>query len=113
MFILCRYDGPQYRLNRYSFGGARRLNHNFPLVNGEGQEQPPKGRKPDPFSTTRAGDLIEFSKTPARISVSQRIYRRGARAMRIQSIDGERMRDEVTIKSRAEPLDCQPYPNDS
>jgi hypothetical protein len=75
------------------------LNHNVPLVNGEGQEQPPKGRRPDPFSTTRAGELIEFSPSPARITVVHPVYRKAAKARRTLSIDGNCLRDVVTIES--------------
>ena len=53
------YGSPLHR-NYYIQG----LNHNVPLVNGEGQEQPPKGRRRDPFTKTRAGELIEFSAKP-------------------------------------------------
>ena len=71
----------------------------MPLVNGEGQEQPPKGRRPDPFTKTRAGELIEFSSTPPRIVVTHPVYRRDAKAMRTLSIDEGRLNDVTTIES--------------
>jgi hypothetical protein len=77
------------------------LNHNVPLVDGHGQEQPPKGRRPDPFSKTRAGELIEFMTSPARITVAQPVYRRDAEARRTLAIDGDRLIDTTTIKTRA------------
>jgi hypothetical protein len=88
------YGSPLHR-NYYIQG----LNHNVPLVNGEGQEQPPKGRRPDPFSATRAGELIAFSPSPARITVAHPVYRSDAKATRTMSIDGNRLRDVVTIES--------------
>jgi len=88
------YGSPMHR-NYYIQG----LNHNVPLVNGEGQEQPPKGRRPDPFAKTRAGELIEFSVAPAQISVSQPIYRSNAKATRTLEIHGSRLVDVATIES--------------
>jgi hypothetical protein len=77
------------------------LNHNVPLVNGEGQEQPPKGRKPDPFTETRAGQLIEFSPDPARISAAHPVYRHDARAQRTLTIVGNKLIDVAQIESTA------------
>ena len=69
------------------------------VVNGEGQEQPPKGRKPDPFTKTRAGELIEFSENPPRIAVAHPVYRRDAKAQRTLSIEGNKLVDVVTIET--------------
>lgn len=73
------------------------LNHNVPLINGEGQEQPPKGRKPDPFTESRAGRMVEFSTSPARMSAEQPVYRRGVRAARTLAIEGHTLRDTVVV----------------
>jgi hypothetical protein len=88
------YGSPLHR-NYYIQGP----NHNVPLINGEGQEQPPKGRRPDPFTKTRAGELIEFSSNPPRISVAHPVYRRNARAKRTVSLLGDQLKDVVTIES--------------
>src|SRR5690606_28809778 len=56
------------------------LNHNVPLVDGEGQEQPPKGNRPDPFQFTRAGELRHFSEN--RVSAHHPVYRSNAAAGR-------------------------------
>ncbi len=88
------YGSPLHR-NYYIQG----LNHNVPLVNGNGQEQPPKGRRPDPFSKTRAGDLIDFSVTPPRVTVAHPIYRRDVKAQRTLAIDGKKLIDTVTIET--------------
>ncbi|MCX8090052.1 MAG: heparinase II/III family protein [Verrucomicrobiae bacterium] len=81
------------------------LNHNVPLINGEGQEQPPKGRKPDPFTETRAGRMLEFSTQPPRMTAEQAVYRRGVRAARTLAIEGATLRDrvEVTSENRTTP----------
>jgi hypothetical protein len=75
------------------------LNHNVPLVNGEGQEQPPKGNKPDPFAVTRAGELLEFSARNVRIKAAQPVYRSDARARRTLAIEGGKLIDTVFIES--------------
>ena len=75
------------------------LNHNVPLVNGNGQEQPPKGRRPDPFTKSRAGELLEFSQHPPRISVAHPVYRRDAKAERTLSIEQDRFVDRVKVES--------------
>jgi hypothetical protein len=77
----------------------RGLNHNVPLINGEGQEQPPKGRRPDPFTETRAGELIESSANPPRITVAHAVYRRNAKARRTLAVEGGRLNDVTTIES--------------
>jgi hypothetical protein len=88
------YGSPLHR-NYYIQG----LNHNVPLVEGEGQEQPPKGRKPDPFTKTRAGELLEFSINLPRITVAHPVYRRDARAQRTLSIEGDKLIDVVQIET--------------
>ena len=88
------YGSPLHR-NYYLHG----LNHNVPLVNGEGQEQPPKGRKPDPFTKTRAGELVEFSTNPPRIVVAHPVYRRDAKARRTLSIDENKLIDVAEIET--------------
>src|SRR5262245_34331702 len=89
------YGSPLHR-NYYIQG----LNHNVPLVNGEGQEQPPKGRKPDPFTKTRAGELVDFSSAPPRITVSHPVYRRDAKAERTLSIEDGKLIDVVEVTTR-------------
>jgi hypothetical protein len=91
------YGSPLHR-NYYIQG----LNHNVPIVNGEGQEQPPKGRRPDPFTKTRAGELVEFSAAPARIVVAQPVYRKDVKATRSLSIEGDKLNDVVTIESKSD-----------
>jgi hypothetical protein len=90
------YGSPLHR-NYYIQG----LNHNVPLVRGEGQEQPPKGRKPDPFTETRAGELIEFSADAARVTAAHPVYRRDASARRTLRIEGDRLIDVTTIETQA------------
>jgi hypothetical protein len=88
------YGSPLHR-NYYLHG----LNHNVPLVNGEGQEQPPKGRKPDPFVKTRAGELLEFAVDPPRVAAAHPVYRRDAKAARTLSIEGNKLIDSVEIET--------------
>ena len=88
------YGSPLHR-NYYIQG----LCHNVPLVNGNGQEQPPKGRRPDPFSKSRAGELIDFSVAPPRVTVAHPVYRRDAKAQRTLAIDGDKLIDVVTVES--------------
>jgi oligo-alginate lyase len=88
------YGSPLHK-NYYLHG----LNHNVPLVNGEGQEQPPKGRKPDPFTKTRAGELLEFSVDPPRVAAVHPVYRRDAKARRTLSIAGDKLIDVAEIES--------------
>ena len=87
--------GSQLHRNYYIQG----LNHNVPLVNGNGQEQPPKGRRPDPFSKTRAGELLEFSMSPPRVTAAHSVYRRDVKAERTLAIDGSKLIDTVTIET--------------
>ena len=80
------------------------LNHNVPLIDGEGQEQPPKGRRPDPFAQARAGNLIEFCTEPPRITAEQPVYRSDAKAKRTLEITGDRLTDTVSVSvNGAEP----------
>jgi hypothetical protein len=88
------YGSPLHR-NYYITGPC----HNVPLINGEGQEQPPKGRRPDPFAKTRAGDLIDFSPDPPSVSAAHSVYRRDAKAQRTLSIEGDRLVDIVAVES--------------
>ncbi len=83
-------------LHKYYY--TRGLNHNVPLVNGEGQEQPPKGRKPDPFTETRAGELIDFSSSPARVSAAHPVYRRDTKAQRELRIEGDKLIDVTQVE---------------
>jgi hypothetical protein len=66
---------------------ATALNHNVPLVNGEG-ETPPS-----------PGELGSFSAEPARVEIAQPDYRKEARARRTLAIDGEALTDTATIES--------------
>jgi hypothetical protein len=70
---------------------ARGLNHNVPLVNGEGQTPPDRG------------ELIAFSAEPARLSYAQPKYRDDARARRTLAIEGDRLVDTATIESTKGP----------
>jgi hypothetical protein len=66
---------------------ARGLNHNVPLINGEGQTPPD------------AGELLAYSAGPARVSFAQPKYREDAKARRTLEIEGERLVDTATIES--------------
>ncbi len=88
------YGSPLHR-NYYIQG----LCHNVPLINGEGQEQPPKGRRPDPFVKTRRGELVEFSVDPPRVTSTHGTYRRDVKAQRTLAIEGDRLVDVVTVES--------------
>ncbi|WP_146453194.1 heparinase II/III domain-containing protein [Bythopirellula polymerisocia] len=83
-------------LHKYYY--TQGLNHNVPLVNGEGQQQPPKGRKPDPFTETRAGELIDFSINPPTINAAHPVYRTDAAAERELRIEGESLIDVTQIE---------------
>ena len=76
------YGSPLHR-NFYTRG----LNHNVPLVNGEGQE------------STHPGELVAFSAEPARVSVAQPKYRSEARAAREVKLDGDTLIDTATVES--------------
>jgi len=76
------YGSPLYK-GYYQRG----LNHNVPLVNGEGQE---------PISP---GELLSFS--PAAVAAAQPAYRKDARARRSLAITGDRLTDTATVESTA------------
>lgn len=61
----------------------RALNHNVPLVDGEGQEG------------IDAGELVSFADD--RVSVAQPRYRKNARATRTLAIEGARLIDTATV----------------
>jgi hypothetical protein len=77
--------GSPYHKEYYTKG----LNHNVPLINGEGETPP------------QAGKLLEFSAEKARVSAAQPNYRAGATAERTLVIDGDRLVDTATIRSTA------------
>lgn len=77
------------------------LNHNVPLINGQGQEQPPKGRRPDPFAQTRAGKVLDFSTDPPSITVAHPVYRRDAEATRTLTIENGKLVDVATIAAKS------------
>jgi hypothetical protein len=66
---------------------TRGLNHNVPLIDGEGQ------------TPAEPGELREYSANPARISVAQPKYRANARAARVLAVEGEALVDRATIES--------------
>ena len=74
------YGSPLYK-GYYQRG----LNHNVPLVNGEGQE---------PISR---GELLSFSAT--RVAAAQPNYRKDARASRTLAIDGNILTDTATVET--------------
>lgn len=63
------------------------LNHNVPLINGEGEVHPQRG------------ELLEFSTDPARVSAAQPEYRPGVKAKRTLSIVGEKLVDVAEIEN--------------
>jgi hypothetical protein len=65
----------------------RGLNHNVPLLAGEGEEP------------TQPGELIEYLESPARVSAAQPHYRHDATARRALAIDGDTLTDTATIES--------------
>jgi len=73
------YGSPLYK-GYYQRG----LNHNVPLVNGEGQE---------PID---AGKLLSYSATS--VSAAQPSYRKDARASRQLAIEGDRLIDTATVE---------------
>lgn len=79
----------------------RGLNHNVPLINGEGQEQPPKGRRPDTTALTRAGELVEFSPENATVTARHRVYRSDTTAQRTLALRDGKLIDVVRLESRA------------
>ncbi|WP_414660965.1 alginate lyase family protein [Horticoccus sp. 23ND18S-11] len=77
------YGSPLYR-GYYTRG----LNHNVPLVNGEGQTPP------------QAGVLESFSAQPPRVAVAQPAYRAEARAARTLAIEGGALVDRSSVESK-------------
>ena len=65
----------------------RGLNHNVPLVGGEGEEP------------TQPGELLAFSTEPARVAAAQPHYRHDAAARRALAIDGDTLTDTATVES--------------
>ena len=76
------YGSPLYK-GYYTRG----LNHNVPLVNGEGQTPP------------QPGQLLAFSEHPARLSMAQPNYREDARAERTLAINDDVLSDTTTIQT--------------
>ncbi len=76
------YGSPLYR-GYYQRG----LNHNVPLVNGEGQQ------------SFNRGELLAFS--PASVTAAQPRYRTDASAQRHLVIEGDRLIDTATVESTA------------
>lgn len=66
---------------------TRALNHNVPLVNGEGQE------------SHHPGELVSFSAQPARVAAAQPQYRSNAKASRELAIDGDTLVDVAQVES--------------
>ena len=76
------YGSPLYK-GYYQRG----LNHNVPLVNGEGQEPP------------QPGELVAYSESPAKVSAAQPAYRKDARARRTLTIEGTELIDAATVET--------------
>ncbi|MSU23741.1 MAG: heparinase [Opitutus sp.] len=74
------YGSPLYR-GYYQRG----LNHNVPLVNGEGQEP------------IHRGELLSYSAT--RVAAAQPNYRQNARASRTLAIEGQNLIDTATLET--------------
>ncbi len=68
---------------------TRGLNHNVPLINGEGEEPPPPG------------ELVEFSAEHARVTARQPAYRKHASAARTLAIVGDALIDTATVTAKA------------
>ncbi|MFT3780665.1 MAG: heparinase II/III family protein [Nibricoccus sp.] len=77
--------GSPYHKEYYSKG----LNHNVPLVNGEGSVPP------------QPGELLEFSAEKGHVAAAQPKYRPDATAKRSLQIDGERLIDVATVHSNS------------
>lgn len=75
--------GSPYHKNYYTQG----LNHNVPLINGEGSAPP------------QPGELLAYASEQARVSAAQPKYRPNASATRTLKIDGEQLIDTATIRS--------------
>lgn len=67
------------------------LNHNVPLIDGEGEVPPQRG------------ELLAYSAETATVSAGQPHYRPDARAQRTLHIDGDRLIDTATIESTSGP----------
>ncbi len=80
------YGSPLHK-NYYTRG----LNHNVPLVNGEGQ------------APSDPGVLESYSAEPARVVVAQPRYRIDARASRTLAIEGDALIDRATVESTVAP----------
>lgn len=65
---------------------TRGLNHNVPLVDGEGA-----------YLLPQKGEVKEYAENPPRISVTHPTYRTGVAASRSLRIDGDKLTDVVTI----------------
>lgn len=70
---------------------ATALNHNVPLVKGEGQ------------MPTSPGELLAFSAEPAHVTVGQSQYRDNARARRTLAIEGDALIDTATVEATQGP----------
>ncbi len=66
---------------------TRGLNHNVPLVNGEGQE------------SHHPGELVGFSAQPARVAAAQPRYQKNARASRELAIAGDTLVDVAKVET--------------
>lgn len=80
------YGSPMYR-GYYTRG----LNHNVPLINGEGEVPPQRG------------ELITYSAEPGTVAAAQPNYRDDARARRALHIAGNTLTDTATIESKKGP----------
>ncbi len=80
------YGSPMYH-GYYTRG----LNHNVPLVNGEGEVPP------------QAGELLAYSTDPATVSAAQPHYREDAKAQRALRIEGDALIDTATVESTKGP----------
>lgn len=76
------YGSPLYK-GYYQRG----LNHNVPLVNGEGEEP------------AQRGELLSYSAT--RVAAAQPNYRKDAKAARTLAIEGDRLIDTATVETTA------------
>ena len=67
---------------------TRGLNHNVPLIDGEGEVPPKPGR------------LLAYSEDPARVSAAQPDFSPNAAAARTLAIEGDRLVDVATIRTK-------------
>lgn len=75
--------GSPYHKEYYTKG----LNHNVPLIDGEGSAPP------------QLGELLSYSAEQARVSAAQPLYRLDTTATRTLSIEGNQLIDTATIRS--------------